>query len=233
MSTAMRSRREMLATALGAAGAATAAAIAAPAVALAANGDALKIGEENTGTSYTKLTNTTVGVEEAGLVGHAAGVGLLGESVDGQGVIGRSTHGAGVQGISETDAGLNGFGGPYGLWADGTSVGAHCRSWEGIGVSGEATSGVGVYATATTGAALQVVGKAKFDRANRVLMKKNTSSYKKTLAGVTASSQVFAVLRSYRAGTYVAAVVCGAGFFTIRLNKALSADTWVSYFVVN
>ncbi len=103
----------------------------------------------------------------------------------------------------------------------------------GRGVVGETSSGIGVYATATTGTALQVVGKAKFSRAGKVRIKKGRSSYRKSLAGITGSSQVFAVLRTYRTGTYVAAVVSGSGYFTIRLNKALTRDTYCSYFVLN
>jgi len=102
----------------------------------------------------------------------------------------------------------------------------------GQGVRGEATSGIGGYFTAT-GTALQVVGKARFDRANRVKMLTGKASYKKALTGVISSSQVFAVLRTYRSGTYVAAVVCGTGYFTIYLNRALAYDTYCSYFVVN
>ena len=51
--------------------------------------------------------------------------------------------------------------GPYGVWADGSTIGAQGRSWTGIGVRGEATTGVGVHATATTGTA-RGLGQARF-----------------------------------------------------------------------
>ena len=93
---------------------------------------------------------------------------------------------------------------------------------------------VGVFAAAgATGTALQVVGKVRFDRAGKATIKKGQSKYKKTLAGATTSSQIFAVLRTYRSGTHVAAVVPHTGYFYVYLNKALTADTDVSYFVVN
>ena len=50
---------------------------------------------------------------------------------------------------------------------------------------------------------------------------------------MTTSSQIFAVLQSYRSGTYVAAAVPQTGYSVVYLNKALTADTYLSWFVVN
>jgi hypothetical protein len=235
-STELRSRRSILVTALGAAGAATAAAIAAPATALAANGDAVKVGEAHTATTYTMIENTTPGDQQAGFIGKASGVGVLGESTTGQGVIGRSTSGTGVQGYSVDGAGLNGFGGPYGLWADGGTIGAQGRSWEGIGVRGEATTGVGVYATATTGAALQVAGKARFSRSGRAAVLPGRKSVDITVAGgLAANSVVHATLQTYRPGVSVAAVRTrypSSGKARIYLTKVASTTsrTYVGWF---
>jgi hypothetical protein len=238
MSASVTSRRAVLATALGAAGAATAAALAGPAAALAANGDPVKVGEENTATTYTQIENTTVGTQEAGVIGKASGVGVLGVSVPGQGVIGRSTDGAGVQGYSVNDAGLHGFGGPYGLWADGTSVGVHGRGLgDGRGIHGEATTGVGGYFTATPGAALQVVGKAQFSRSGKAAVPKGRSYVDIIVpGGFTNHSMVHATLQNYRPGVSVAAVVTGSradGKARIYLTKVASttATTFVAWFV--
>ena len=237
MSTSVQTRRAVLATALGAAGAATAAVLARPAAALAADGDTVKVGEDHTGSTYTRIENTTPGTQEAGFIGKASGVGVLGESVDGQGVIGRSTSGTGVQGFSDTGAGLNGFGGPYGVWADGSTIGAQGRSWTGIGVRGEATSGVGVYATATTGTALEVSGKSKFSRSGRATVAKNKSYVDISVSGgLTSHSMVLATLQSYRRGVAVAAVRINypsAGKARIYLTKVASttASTAVAWFV--
>lgn len=196
------------------------------------------------------LGETTSGY---GVVGQATtGVGLYGYSSSGNAVIavGGSPEmaavaaaagggGTGVVGYSGSFPVTATFGPPatgvYGF-ADEvvTARGVHGRTTIGQGVRGEATTGTGGYFTcATGGTALQVVGRARFDRASRVKILKGRSSYRKYLAGVSTSSQVFAVLSAYRSGTYVAAVVCASGYFTIYLNKALAYDTWVSYFVVN
>ncbi len=236
MSASIRSRREVLATALGAAGAATAAALVGPAVALAANGDTVKVGEEHTGTTYTRIENTTPGTQEAGIIGKASGVGVLGASVAGMGVIGRSTSACGVQGFSETDAGLNGFG-RVGLWAEASELGVWAKSITGQGVHGETTIGVGVYATATTGTALQVSGKAKFSRSGRATVLKRKSYVDITVAGgLTSRSMVHATLQTHRRGVAVAAVRInypGAGKARIYLTKvaSTSSNTYVGWFV--
>lgn len=150
----------------------------------------------------------------------------------------------GVFGDSPTDYGTGVFGeGGYGVLGFGyVGVVGVAGEGEGSGVHGhggnydwpDAPAGTGVFATCVVGGvALDARGKVKFDRANKVTIKKGTSKYKKTLAGVTTSSQVFAVLRTYRSGVYVAAVVPSTGYFTIYLNKVLGSDTTCSYFVVN
>jgi hypothetical protein len=236
MSTSTRSRREVLVTALGAAGAATAAALAGPAAALAANGDAVKVGEENTATTYTQITNTTPGDQEAGIIGKASGVGVLGESVDGIGVIGRSTSHAAVQGYSESDAGVNGFG-RLGFWGMGWEQGVWAKSVTGQGVHGETETGVGVYAMATTGTALEVSGKAKFSRSGRATVLKRKAYVDITVAGGLGSrSMIHATLQTYRAGVAIAAVRKNyprVGKARIYLTKVASttSSTYVGWFV--
>ena len=160
MSTNLKTRRVVLATALGAAGAATAAALAAPAAVLGENGQPVLLGIESTATAHTKVKNTTAGMQEAGLIGAAAGVGVLGESVDGQGVIGRSTNGTGVQGYSTNGAGINGFGGPYGVWADGTAIGVQGRavSETGTGIGSRPGQASAAIFTATDGRGYRPAG---------------------------------------------------------------------------
>jgi hypothetical protein len=162
--------------------------------------------------------------------GDGAADGLVGYSTTGTGVFGLSNNGPSGT-VHRNQIGVRG-------WASheaGTSIGVLGDSYAGIGVKGESGTGTGVLATATTGTALRVAGKTRFDKytAHKTTMTKGTSSKQVSLTGATTSSQVFAALRSYRSGTYIAAVVPHAGYFTIRLNKALSADTDVSYFIVN
>jgi hypothetical protein len=138
------------------------------------------------------------------------GTGVYGEG--GYGVLGMGY--AGVVGVSGDNTGVHGHGGDD-VWPD-------------------QPANTGVFATcAPGGVALEARGKVKFDRANKVLIKKGTSKVKRTLAGVTTTSQVFATLRTYRSGVYVAAVVPATGYFTIYLNKTLAYDTYCAYFVVN
>jgi len=207
-------------------------------VALAANGDTVKVGEEHTGTKYTLIENTTPGTQEAGFVGKASGVGVLGESVNGTGVIGRSTAHAGVQGFSIDDAGVNGFG-VFGVWAHGSSFGVTGVSFAGQGVHGEAETGVGGYFTATTGTALQVAGKATFSRSGRATVLKGKPYADvdlRTKGGLSGTPLCFANLMSYRTGVYVAAVrpnYPSTGKLRIYLNKAVTSSTDVAYFVAN
>ena len=254
-----RTRRALLAGGIGGVAALTVSAIGRPLPASATEGEVVHVGGEYTASSVTKFdTGATDWIALAGSSDSNVGVygssgsghGVWGYSGSGYGVYGSSDSGCGVWGSSEAAAkpailgksngsstGVLGYSGAAASEPAPTAKTGVCgyaaQDATAVGVRGASTAGTGVLATATTGTALKVVGKAKFDRANRVLMKKYSSSCKKTLAGVTSSSQVFAVLRTYRSGTYVAAVICGTGYFTIRLNRALTADTYCSYFVVN
>jgi hypothetical protein len=53
------------------------------------------------------------------------------------------------------------------------------------------------------------------------------------MVGVTTSSYILATLQTRRAGVYVHAVVPAAGYFTIYLNKNVSAATYIGYLVIN
>jgi hypothetical protein len=178
-----------------------------------------------------------------GVYGSGATAGTWGASTGGPGAFGASQTGPGVRGSNSTATygAVEGLG-PVGVagWGSVPHEGLGSRAGTGVfgsgtvaGVRGESATGIGVHAVSAKGTALKVTGKAAFDRAGTVTMRAGTSTYKKTLAGVTTSSQVFAVLRTRRSGTYVAAVSCSSGYFTIRLNKALAYKTTVSWFVVN
>ena len=96
------------------------------------------------------------------------------------------------------------------------------------------TAGVGVLAAAgTSQVALRVAGKAQFSRSGRTYVSTNAYSRKITMAGVTTSSYIIATLQTRRTGVYVHAVVPASGYFTIYLNKAVTATTYVGYLVIN
>ena len=171
-----------------------------------------------------------------GTYGEAAGADPTG--VWGQG--GAATSGSSTGVYGEGDTGVWGYGGwgVFGASTGGTGVygfaGASVPAAPAhTGVFGYSDSGTGVYAKAATGIALNVSGKAKFSRSGKVGITAGHASYTKTLAGVTTSSLIFAVLQTYRSGYYVVAAVPAAGKFTIRLNKSVTATTYVAYFVVN
>jgi hypothetical protein len=256
--TVPRSRRALLAAALGAAAATVAGAIGRPAPVSALDPNDVVLGTSNTATSPTTVNNTRAdnrsfagtaikGVSTAGTgvwgVG-GSGPGVYGESsvTAGDGVSGLSNAGAGLFGTSRTGAGAAGY-----AFQDG--VGIMGRTWSAppdlrempplptkVGVYGETfqTTGVGGYFTSVSGGtALAVNGKARFSRAKKVTIGAGKSSLKVYLTGVTASSLVFAVLHSNRSGVYVRAVTPATGSFTIYLNKAVTSATYIAYFVVN
>jgi len=195
------------------------------------------VGKATKGTGVGGVSDSGVAVWGWG----TGGYGVYGLS-NSAGVVGQSTNYAGV--VGRTSLGKKGA--VLGrATKDGTGIAGH--SWTvapesdaeipdapaKVGVYGVAhqAGGIGGYFSGDT--ALQVNGKAKFSRAKRVTISAGKSSLKVTLAGVTSSSLVFAVLHSNRAGVYVRAVVPSAGYFTIWLSKAVLSSTYVAYFVVN
>jgi len=266
--TAPRTRRAILAAALGAAAATVASALGRPLPVTAANGDYVRVGDSFTGSGPTTLTNTvtdpgSILVADAIRGVSTIGSGVYGRSTSNNGVYGRSTSGCGVLGVSSASAGVTGTstdslgiigatqngtkGGILGMSiGDGTGLAGHTYSGSPGGEIPDAPAKTGVYGAAhqaggvggyftcaSDGTALKVVGKATFDRAGRLKIAAGRSEAIKTLAGVTTSSVVVATMQTHRTGNYVAAVVPHAGYFTIHLGKALTANTYVSYFVLN
>jgi hypothetical protein len=215
------SRRALLTGAAGSAAALAATALA-PAAALAGSDGDVVLGANNASSSATRITNSTSGdtafaasaVEGFGVVGDGD-IGVVGSGR--LGVLGDSAalHGAGVYGYGE---------------AAGCGV---------LGVVGgappEPAGNVGVQAVATesTGTALRVDGKVKFSRSGRLTVSSGKSSVVKTLAGVTTSSIIIAVLQQVETGTWIRAAVPGTGKFTVYFNKALPSSSVVGWFVIN
>ena len=81
--------------------------------------------------------------------------------------------------------------------------------------------------------ALQVSGKAKFSRSGRIAVASGKTSTSKSVAGVTTSSMVFAVLQQSETGTWVRAAVPATGKITIYFNKALPTSSVAAWFVLN
>ncbi len=228
---ARTTRRKVINTALGAAGAvAVSAIIGVRPVAAAANGNVqLAAGvadNDNDAAAETRVNGTTDGIVAFSAIQNGTGTGLYGYSATGRGVLA--------------------VGGD-------TAAGLYAESANGIAVTGSSYTGSGVYgyrgstaAPALTGPvaavvaraddpavlALRVMGRASFDFSGKATVAKYKSSVTVIKAGVTASSLIIATPRTNRAGVYVQSVVAGAGKFTIYLNKAVPGATGVAYMIL-
>ncbi len=248
-------RRALLTAAAGSAAALVATA-AMPLTAVAADPDDVVKGTDNATTATTSVTNSGPGSTalSGAATGSGAGYGVLGTSTGGGGVVGWS--------VSPPDGGfsaeLTAYTGVFGsapaypsadamaagVWGDSPDIGVFGSGGSGVigygyvGVEGDANDGagsVGVWAWAPTTSqlALKVTGKVQLSRSGRQSMAKGKSSYTKSLAGVTTSSKVFAVLATSESGRWVRAVVPAAGKFTIYLNTKLTSSAVVSWFVLD
>jgi hypothetical protein len=119
---------------------------------------------------------------------------------------------------------------------DATAHGVTGHSSVGTGVRGRSTTGVGLLGEATYGTALKVAGRAVFSRSGKAIVLSGTSSV--VVSGVTlvTASIVLATIQvAAPAGVYVRYVTLSPAnsTFTIKLSKAVAADTKVGWFIVN
>jgi hypothetical protein len=254
---APRSRRALLAAAVGSA-AAVAASAALPLTAAAADPNDVVKETDNATTAETSITNS--GADSTAFAGNATGTGfgygLEGTSAGAAGVFGWSitapawdppftadvTSHTGVFGSSPAGDHLTTYG--TGVWGDSPDTGVYgtgSYGVEGLGTVGVAgwafnspgTVGVWAYAPTTASIGLRVTGKVQFSRSGRQSMSSGRASVTKYLAGVTSTSKVFAVLSTSESGRWVRAVVPAAGKFTVYLNTALTSSAVVSWFVLD
>jgi hypothetical protein len=247
---APRSRRALLAAAAGGA-AALAASAAMPLTMAAHDTEDVGLNIVNGSTSTTTIADSTI--DDAAFVASATGTGtgVGGSSTGGFGVLGWSisapaflqpsdgaytgilgwapgsptadTIGVGVQGISD-DFGVYGSGnvGVYGFGTFGI-----------IGESGSTAAGVTALARSSTDLALDVRGKVKFSRSGRSAVAAGHATKTVTVAGVTSSSMIMALMQTNRSSRWVRAVVPASGKFTIYLNASVSSTTYVAWFILN
>jgi hypothetical protein len=248
-----RSRRALLAAAAGAAGA-LAANAAMPLTAAALDPDDVVLGIENYTGYTTGITNGTPDSNAFLTRATGRGIGVLGTSTGGGGVVGWSISPPGSWWTNEDAAYTGVFGSAptdprtgylaTGVWGDSPDIGVFgsggygVYGYGGVGVSGDAnslTGSIGVWAWAPTTAqvALKVTGKVSLSRSGRQTMTSGTSSRSVTLAGVTSSSKVFAVLATGEPGRWVRSVIPYSGKFTIYLNTKLASSAVVSWFVLD
>jgi hypothetical protein len=254
----LRTRRALLTAAAGTA-AALAASAALPLTAAAADPDDVVKGVDNATTATTSITDS--GADSTALQGNAtgtgAGYGVEGTSLGGGGVVGWSvsppttywpdfdpafTQYTGVFGSSPAYPDPNIL--ATGVWGDSEDIGVYGTGLFGVygfgaiavqGVANSQPGSIGVRAIAPTTSqkALVVSGKVSLSRSGRTTMGSGTSSKTISLAGVTTTSKVFAVLSTNEKGRWVRAVVPETNSFVVRLNTALASSAVVSWFVLD
>jgi hypothetical protein len=216
-------------------------------------------GIEANGSLGLKATGSTVGVKASGgTTGIVASVGAAptvptwpiaayaeADGADPTGVWGQGgtvSSGSSTGVYGEGNTGVWGYGG-WGVFGAG-DTGIYGFSGATVpaapahtGVFGYSDSGTGVYARASTGTALQVSGKVRFSRSGRAAVAAARSYVDVSVAGgLTGTPLCFANLLTYRSGVYVAAVRPNyptVGKVRIYLNKAVTASTYVAWFVAN
>ncbi|MGH2752151.1 MAG: hypothetical protein ACRDK3_14955 [Actinomycetota bacterium] len=203
-----------------------------------APGDPLILGQPNSAeTTDTSLTTTSDG-NAFSVVQSGIGTGIYGEG-DAYGIYGYTAGSGGYGGHS--GSGVYGEGGRYGVYgysttSDGWGVYGGSAS-SGRGVSGTSKSGTGVHAeSGVNGNALRVVGKAVFSKSGILTIPSGASSVTKSgVNALTSSSFVLAQLQQNASGRWVRSVVPNVanGSFTIYLNRSVTSDTSVAWFVVN
>lgn len=184
-------------------------------------------GGSSDGSAVTGLSQSAT---KAAILGHAAGPGAGSERT---GVLGFSGQTAPASAPAKT--------GVYGYAAqDSTANGVYGRTTGGRGLYGQATSGSGVYGTATTGYALRTIGRLKLEKTSgSVVIASGATVSANITPGValTSSSLVIATIQT-NGGANVAVkrvtVTTGpAGFFTITLTTAPSANVKVAWLLLN
>ena len=238
---ALRSRRALLTAAAGGA-AAVAASAALPLPTLAADGDNLVIGAtDNAGASETTLTQATDAEVALRVLNDTQGAAALIGGAGDQTNVAEDTSFTGIYGFtpSSNDANFS----STAIWGDSEDVGIVATGGQagviGFGPSGVVGlgdiggAGVEAWGATATDVALTVHGKVMFSRSGKSTLGAGKSALKVSLAGVTSSSRVFAVLHSNRSGRYVRAVVPTTGSFTIYLNTTVTSATYIAWFIIN
>jgi hypothetical protein len=184
-------------------------------------------------------SEASVGVHgtSGGPLGPDGIAGVYGQCIGGAGVLGRS-YGVGVSGESYTPSGLPRSSGVIGVVGDSGDgdgvVGLSTRN----GVYGHATSatGVGVRASGTAGAAaLMVSGVAKFSRSGVATVGAGAAHVTVRNVALTSASFVLATVQGNVLNNGVRSVLTapGSSSLTIYLQRAVSANTKVAWFVLH
>jgi hypothetical protein len=184
--------------------------------------------ENGVGLRATVTNPNPMGGSQYGILASVEGDGQVGIGISGYGETGVAGSGVvGVIGGSATihGAGVVGYGEAQGCGVYGAVGGAPPLPAANVGVQAVATESVGT--------ALRVDGKVRFSRSGRLAVSSGRTSVTRTLAGVTTSSIIIAVLQQAESGTWIRAAVPGSGKFTVYFNRALPSSSVVGWFVIN
>jgi len=221
---------------------------------ISSGASAAGVSGDNQGGGYGAVGGTT-SATNAGVWGnnYGSGAGVKATSSSGDGVFGQGGNGVHGVGIGGT-GGFFTSTGPDGVFGQGAATGVHgfCQGANGAGVLGVASSGAGVKGTtsfaATAGVAaentgggnaLKVTGKAAFNRSGIASIAGTAGSPKNSVvvtvpgAALSAASMVLATIQGNPAGVYVQGVVKGTTTFTIFLNKTVTTNVKVGWFIIN
>ncbi len=243
-----RSRRALLTAAAGGA-AALAASAALPLSVAAADPDDVVKGIDNATDATTSITNSTADSTAFATSAQGTGYGVEATSDGGAGLVAWSVSappfwepefGTNTGLYSWAPTGDLNFGiGVYGDSDDLGVVGVGSVGVLGvgdIGIVGESFSsnpGVLAIGQSASSLALEVIGKVRFSRSGRTTVRRGRSTRTVSLAGVTSTSHVLAVIHNNRGGRWVRAVVPTSGKFKIYLNATVPVRTSVAWFVIN
>jgi hypothetical protein len=186
-----------------------------PATANAADGDNLKIGQENTAANTTRLSSDDGGLHVVADTDDAA---VVGEST--------SSDGYGLRGTA-----------PYiGVVGVGDQIGVYTVSDYGVGVHALTYDGTAIRAQTAVpqGTALRVEGVASFTRSGTVTVPAGARTAKVSVSPISSETLVFASSQRRLAGTHIEAAVPDAanGSFTVHLNRRAPQAMPVAWFLL-
>jgi hypothetical protein len=187
----------------------------------------------------TATTGGAVGVRA--VTNAATGFGLAAENVaiaDDATAIGCQAQGVAIHSLATGIVGKGLVAAANSPTGETVAVDGAVVSPSGIGVRGVATTGVGVHgqANSAAGTGLKVTGKAVFSRSGKATVQAGQSTVMVSSVTITAASLVLATIQGVgESGLYVKSVSVSVSNsrFTIRLSKAVAANTLVGWFIVN
>jgi len=189
----------------------------------------VELGHYNPTNSVTGITNTDADETALDVDAEGDGPGIYVTSDSGEALFASAITGTAVYGSA-----------PTGVWGSSITGKAVYGVSHGTGVHGATfccgSDSIGVRAVSAYGKALQVNGRSFFSTSGKVTIPDGASSATVTSQTIGEQTAVLALLQQNRAGVWVRAVVMNqpcTGCFRILLNKPVSNDTTVGYFVLN